>query len=139
MGDPVPKGFVGSNPTPSNPTSVRIPNVQEIQTNNEGRNSGQKPKVLLERSNVVSSSESRNHMRDVYNRRKKLSDWIEKVNQDLDRSDRTDVLKFVEYMKYNANAILWIVRSLKYECEESPLISRGGRVGAIWETYDKRT
>jgi len=51
-------------------------------------------------------------MRDVYNRRKKLSDWIEKVNQDLDRSDRTDVLKFVEYMKYNANAILWIVRCI---------------------------
>jgi hypothetical protein len=111
MGDPVPKGFVGSNPTPSTVPTVRIPNVQEIQTNNEGRNSGQKPKVLLERSNVVSSKESRNHMRDVYNRKKKLSDWIEKVNQDLDRSDRTDVLKFVEYMKYNANAILWIVRS----------------------------
>ena len=51
-------------------------------------------------------------MRDIYNRRKKLSDWIEKVNQDLDRSDRTDVLKFVEYMKDNANAILWIVRCI---------------------------
>jgi site-specific recombinase XerD len=51
-------------------------------------------------------------MRDVYNRRKKLSDWIEKVNQDLDRSDRMDVLKFVDHMTDNANAILWIIRCI---------------------------
>jgi beta-lactamase regulating signal transducer with metallopeptidase domain len=51
-------------------------------------------------------------MRDIYNRRKKLSDWIEKVNKDLDRSDRADVLKFVEYMRDSANAILWITRCI---------------------------
>jgi hypothetical protein len=51
-------------------------------------------------------------MRDIYNREKKLSHWIENVNRDLDRSDRTDVLKFIEYMKDNANAILWIVRCI---------------------------
>jgi len=28
MGDPVPKGFVGSNPTPSTATTVRIPNIR---------------------------------------------------------------------------------------------------------------
>jgi site-specific recombinase XerD len=113
MGDPVPKGFVGSNPTPSTVPTVRIPIVQEIQTNNKGRNSGQEPKVLLERYKTVpSDSESRNRMRDIYNRKKKLSDWIEKVNTDLDRSDRTDVLKFVEYMNDNANAILWITRCI---------------------------
>lgn len=107
MGDPVPKGFVGSNPTPSNPTTVRIPDVRNAQTDNKGRNLGQGSKVLLDTSHIViHNSESRNHMRDIYNRKKKLSDWIEKVNGDLDRSDRTDVLKFVEYMKDNANAIL---------------------------------
>ena len=51
-------------------------------------------------------------MRDIYNRKKKLSDWIEKVNQDLDRSDRMDVLKFVDHMTDNANAILWIIRCI---------------------------
>jgi site-specific recombinase XerD len=51
-------------------------------------------------------------MRDIYNRRKKLSDRLEKVNHDLDRSDREDDLKFVEYMKDNADAILWIIRCI---------------------------
>jgi len=51
-------------------------------------------------------------MRDIYDREKKLSHWIEKVNIDLDRSDRTDVLKFVEYMKDNAKATLWITRCI---------------------------
>jgi hypothetical protein len=33
----------------------------------------QKPKVLLERSHAVPIRESRNHMRDIYKREKKLS------------------------------------------------------------------
>ena len=51
-------------------------------------------------------------MRDIYNRKKKLSDWIESVMRGLDRSDRTDILKFVEDMTDNANAILWITRCI---------------------------
>jgi hypothetical protein len=35
----------------------------------------QKPKVLLERYHDVPIRESRNHMRDIYNREKKLSNW----------------------------------------------------------------
>jgi hypothetical protein len=120
MGDPVPKGFVGSNPTPSNPPSVRIPDVRNTQTDNKGRNLVQGSKILLETSNVLPPGlESGNHMRDIYDREKKLSHWIEKVNIDLDRSDRTDVLKFVEYMKDNAKATLWITRCI------TALISRG--------------
>jgi hypothetical protein len=35
----------------------------------------QKPKVLLERSYAVPIRESSNHIRDIYNREKKLSNW----------------------------------------------------------------
>ena len=97
---------MGSNPIPSIVALVRIPDIR-----NTGI--GQKPKVLLERSNTVpSNSDSRNHMRDIYNRQKKLSDWIESVKRGLDRSDRTDNLKFVEYMTDNSNAILWITHCI---------------------------
>ena len=97
---------MGSNPIPSIVALVRIPDIR-----NTGI--GQKPKVLLERSNTVpSNSDSRNHTRDIYNRQKKLLDWIESVKRALDRSDRTDILKFVEYMTDNANAILWITHCI---------------------------
>lgn len=75
MGDPVPKGFVGSNPTPSTSTTVRIPDAKFIQIDNVEPNVCQKPKVLLERYHDVPIRESRNHMRDIYNREKKLSNW----------------------------------------------------------------
>jgi hypothetical protein len=113
MGDPVSKGFVGSNPTPSTAPEVRIPDVRNTYIENERRRLVHGSKILLETSNVLAPSlESRNHIRDIYDRKKKLSHWIEKVNIDLDRSDRTNVLKFVEYMKDNANAILWITRCI---------------------------
>ena len=46
-------------------------------------------------------------MRDIYNRKKKLSDGIERVNINLDRSDSVDVLSFAQYMKDNINVIHW--------------------------------
>jgi hypothetical protein len=99
---------MGSNPIPSIVSSVRIPDIRNTENGKERRNPGQGPKVLLERSNP----QSRNYMRDIYNRKKKLSDWIERVNIALNRSDRTEVLKFVGYMKDNVNSILWIVRCI---------------------------
>jgi len=51
-------------------------------------------------------------MRDLYNRRKKLADWIKKVNEDVDEPDRTDILKLIEHMQDKERAILWIVRCI---------------------------
>ncbi|MGA9316701.1 MAG: hypothetical protein WBV84_01445 [Nitrososphaeraceae archaeon] len=51
-------------------------------------------------------------MRDIYNRKKKLSDWIERVNINLDRSDNVDVLSFAQYMKDNINVIHWNTRCI---------------------------
>ena len=51
-------------------------------------------------------------MRDIYNRKKKLSDGIERVNINLDRSDSVDVLSFAQYMKDNTNVIHWNTRCI---------------------------
>jgi hypothetical protein len=48
-------------------------------------------------------------MRDLYNRRKRLADWIKRVNEDVDEPDRTDILKLIEHMQDKERAILWIV------------------------------
>jgi hypothetical protein len=51
-------------------------------------------------------------MRDVYNRKKKLSDGIERVNINLDRLDSVDVLSFAQHMKDNTNVIHWNTRCI---------------------------
>jgi site-specific recombinase XerD len=51
-------------------------------------------------------------MRDLYNRRKKLADWIKRVNEDIAEPDRTDILKLIEHMQDKERAILWIVRCI---------------------------
>jgi hypothetical protein len=51
-------------------------------------------------------------MRDLYNRHKRLADWIKRVNEDVHEPDRTDILKLIEHMQDNERAILWIVRCI---------------------------
>jgi rhodanese-related sulfurtransferase len=51
-------------------------------------------------------------MRDLYNRLKRLADWIKRVNEDVDEPDRTDILKLIEYMQDKERAILWIIRCI---------------------------
>ena len=51
-------------------------------------------------------------MRDLYNRRKRLTDWTKRVNEDVDEPDRTDILKLIEHMQDKERAILWIVRCI---------------------------
>jgi hypothetical protein len=51
-------------------------------------------------------------MEDIYNRKKKLSDGIERVNINLDRPDSVDVLRFAQYMKDNTNVIHWNIRCI---------------------------
>jgi hypothetical protein len=47
-------------------------------------------------------------MRDLYNRRKRLADWIKRVNDDVDEPDRTDILKFNEHMQDRERSISFI-------------------------------
>ena len=65
-------GVVGSNPTRPIESSVQSPKYLKI--------SSQQP-----------SSTLRYQMRDLYNRRKRLADWIKRVNEDVSEPDRTDI------------------------------------------------
>jgi hypothetical protein len=51
-------------------------------------------------------------MRDLYNRKKKLADWIKRVNEDIQDPDKEDILKLVEHMQDKERSILWIVRCI---------------------------
>jgi integrase/recombinase XerD len=50
-------------------------------------------------------------MRDLYNRKKKLAEWIKKVNE-IEDPDKTDILKLIEQMHDKERSILWIVRCI---------------------------
>ncbi|MDQ4014061.1 MAG: hypothetical protein M3146_10110 [Thermoproteota archaeon] len=47
-------------------------------------------------------------MRDLYHRHDRLAYWIQRVNDELEEPDRTDVLKLIEHMQDRERAILWI-------------------------------
>jgi integrase/recombinase XerD len=86
-------GVVGSNPTRPIESSVQSPKYVKI-------------------SSQQSSNPAQYQMRDLYNRRKQLTDWIKRVNENVDEPDRTDILKLIEHMQDKERAILWIVRCI---------------------------
>jgi hypothetical protein len=51
-------------------------------------------------------------MRDLYNRKKKLDYWTERIHTDLDEHDKRDVLKFLEIMQEKDQSILTITRCI---------------------------
>jgi hypothetical protein len=88
-------GFVGSNPTRPITSSVRSPPEQ------------------LKIASATSQTSSQSYpMRDLYNRKKKLADWIKRVNEDIQDPDKEDILKLVEHMQDKERSILWIVRCI---------------------------
>jgi integrase/recombinase XerD len=103
MINPVPQGFVGSNPTSSIESSVRRKNQKEFEGNSTGVKSlnDTESLELLPRQRLL---------RDVYNRKEKLDNCIRRINTELGEPDRGQVLAFVEYMQDEEKSILWIVR-----------------------------
>jgi site-specific recombinase XerD len=51
-------------------------------------------------------------MLDLYNRKKKLDYWTERIHTDLDEHDKRDVLKFLEIMQEKDQSILTITRCI---------------------------
>ena len=51
-------------------------------------------------------------MRDLYNRKKKLDYWTDRIHTDLDEHDKRDVLKFLEIMQEKDQSILTITRNI---------------------------
>ena len=76
------------NPIRINPTTDKSSIVQQNKNDN---NSSDKYKIdkLFEN----------NQMRDLYNRKKKLDYWTDRIHKDLDEHDKKDVLKFLEIMQ----------------------------------------
>jgi hypothetical protein len=62
-------------------------------------------------------------MRDLYNRKKKLDYWIERIHKDLDIADKNDVLKFLEIMQEKDQSILTITRCISIVIQENKLIN----------------
>jgi hypothetical protein len=48
-------------------------------------------------------------MRDLYHRRDKLALWINRAKTDLQEPDRSDALKFIQYLQDKENSILCLL------------------------------
>ena len=51
-------------------------------------------------------------MRDLYNRKKKLDYWTDRIHKDLDEYDKKAILKFLEIMQEKDQSILTITRCI---------------------------
>jgi hypothetical protein len=47
----------------------------------------------------IQNRKQETEMRDLYNRKQKLTHWIQKAKTELDEPDRNHVMQFVEYMQ----------------------------------------
>ncbi len=94
---------VGSNPTGPIEFSEKMPKFNE-KTN---ATTNRRVKIPLSTSTDLTYG-----LRDLYHRQNRLTYWINRINTDLEESDRTDVLKLVEEMQDSERAILWIIRCI---------------------------
>jgi hypothetical protein len=81
-------------PTSTNINHIRInpkTSTSSIVKQNKNDNSSDKYKIVKLFEN--------NQMRDLYNRKKKLDYWTDRIHKDLDEYDKKDVLKFLEIMQ----------------------------------------
>jgi hypothetical protein len=69
-------------------------------------------KISTEFDNSILNKDSKYTLRDFYNRKAKLEYWIDRVNKDLQGTDRLDLLKIIEYMQDKERASLWIIRCI---------------------------
>jgi hypothetical protein len=114
----------GSNPGPGALSSVRIPTTSIIDHKNNKEyiinsetatisivQQQQKNNVSSDKYKVAKLFEN-DQMRDLYNRKKKLDYWTERIHTDLDEHDKKDVLKFLEIMQEKDQSILTITRCI---------------------------
>jgi integrase/recombinase XerD len=97
MINPVPQGFVGSNPTSSIESSVRCPKTENL--------------ILGIQHQAI---DSKYEMRDLYNRKVRLERWMQRIHIELqdNEPDKQDILKFVDYLQEKDKSILWIIRCI---------------------------
>jgi hypothetical protein len=82
----------------SDKTNFEIDTSSIVQKENKNNSDNYKVDKLFE-----------NHqMRDLYNRKKKLDYWVDRIHKDLDVNDKQDALKFLEIMQEKDQSILTI-------------------------------
>ena len=108
----------GSNPGPGALSSLRIPTSIDYKNNKEDINSKTNKNSIVQQKNdssdkykIVKIFEN-NQMRDLYNRKKKLDYWTDRIHKDLNEHDKIDVLKFLEIMQEKDQSILTITRCI---------------------------
>jgi hypothetical protein len=112
----------GSNPGPGALSSLRIPtstNIDDIIRINPKTGTSS---ILQQQQKENNNYYSDNYkvaklfedyqMRNLYNRKKKLDYWTERIHKDLDEHDKKDVLKFLEIMQEKDQSILTITRCI---------------------------
>ena len=113
----------GSNPGPGADSSLRIPtstNIDDIISLNRETDTrsivNQQEKETHNYSSdkykVAPSFKNNYQMRDLYNRKKKLDYWTDRIHKDLDEHDKKDVVKFLEIMQEKDQSILTITRCI---------------------------
>ncbi|HLN34061.1 MAG TPA: site-specific integrase [Nitrososphaeraceae archaeon] len=101
---------MGSNPTRGSVVSVQIPTKKERREVTESSFNKSTNKCV----NIYEKSNNKSHldMRDLYNRKNRLNHWIKRIHEELDGSDKTDVLEFLEIMQEKDQSILTIIRCI---------------------------
>ena len=102
-------------------SSVRIPPFIIDHKNNKEHNNSETATISIvqQQKNIISSDKYKvdklfenDQMRDLYNRKKKLDYWTDRIHKDLDEYDKKDVLKFLEIMQEKDQSILTILAVL---------------------------
>jgi hypothetical protein len=95
----------GSNPGPGVQPSVRIPTSTNIHLTRINPKTD-KNSIVQQNNNNDSSDKYKivklfenTQMRDLYNRKKKLDYWTDRIYKDLDEHDKKDVLKFLLFLQ----------------------------------------
>jgi hypothetical protein len=111
-----------STPCPDALSSVRIPTFIIDHKNNKEHNNSETATAtisIVQQKNIISSDKYKvdkllenDQMRDLYNRKKKLDYWTDRIHKDLDEYDKKDVLKFLEIMQEKNQSILIILAIL---------------------------
>ena len=111
-----------STPCPGALSSVRIPTTSIIDHKNNKEyiiNSETATISIVQQKNIISSDKYKvdklfenDHIRDLYNRNKKLDYWTDRIHKDLDEYNKKDVLKFLEIMQEKNQSILIILAVL---------------------------
>ena|GEM_PF-485101 len=96
---------VGSNPTGPIERSVQIPKSYKETYDGTDATLNRRVKIPSATSSSVTYG-----MRDLYHRQQRLAYWINRVNSDLEETDRVDVLILIQNMQDRERAVLWIMR-----------------------------